>query len=171
MKIVSGSPPIRRFAVVLAVIAALMVVALAPVLLTSLILTDQTVDLGESAEHAATIDVADIDENGTVMYTIRPPVGYSTPTNNDVPSPHSLLADADLIKVTIQDDDDLGSSLGHDSEDDCNFTFYLRSDDLYDDQSETFTGFIKLEDDEFWARSDQDRLDECGIIISLDYEE
>ena len=163
MKTIPSSTLLHRLASVLAMLVALPVVALAPALLVSLILIDQTVDVDESTEQATTIDITDIDPEGTVMYTIRSPMGHSTPPNNDIPNPHSFLADADLIIVSIQDDDGPSSRLDQDSEDGCTFTLHISSDDSFDDQTDTFTGFIRITEDDFFAHSDREKLENCDL--------
>ena len=150
---------------------ALMVATIAPVLIISLVLTQDPVEQIVPAENAATIDVTDIDQNGTVMYTVSPTdadVGFP---NTDFTIPQSVLHDADILKITIQDDEDLGKWLGDGSEVDCSFTLHLSDDDAFDNQSESFTGYIRVSDDYLDAQSDAWDSEECGFYLSLDFEE
>ena len=62
----------------MAVIAALTVAALAPALVVSMMLTQNTLDHIDSTENAEVTDVTDVDPEATVMYTVsnsgrRPP--------------------------------------------------------------------------------------------------
>ena len=161
----SQSSPSRRFFRVLAVAIALPLIALVPAFLASSLLTHDVIDQFEPIEQAAAIDVTDIDPEGTVRYNVSPPIGDSALPDSYTNIPRSLLEDADMLHITIQDDDDLGRWLGHDSEGDCSFTLHLRSDDPYDDQSDTFTGYISVTDDDFYAYSDPEQQKNCGLYV------
>ena len=73
-----------------------------------------------------------------------------------------------MIKVTIQDDDGPGSWLGRDWEDACSFTLHLSSDDSFNDQTDTFTGFIRVTEADSFARSDPEQLENCGLSVIYD---
>ena len=129
---------LRRFAAVLVVIAALTVVALAPALLASQLITPYG---GKSTatghiDHAATIDVADIDPDGNVMYKVSPPGGDRG--NSDIEIIVSadmvdVLQDGDMIKMTVIDqgtdkrtDSNSYSFVDPQIEDGCRITLNLR---------------------------------------------
>ena len=171
MKTILNNAPIRRFAAVLTVMGAITVAALAPALIISLVHTQDTVNQIEPSEPAATIDITDIDQNGTVMYAIVPLADDSAPTDSSFSTPRALLKNSDLIKITIQDDEDPGKWLGDGAEDDCSFTLHLSDDDTFDNQSETFTGYIRVTDDNFNAQTDSLESENCGFYLSLDFEE
>ena len=60
--------PLKRLAKALTAVVAVSIVALAPAIGASMIVTDQSVELDEPTESVATIDITDIDQNATVMY-------------------------------------------------------------------------------------------------------
>ncbi len=161
---------LRRFAAVLVVIAALTVVALAPALLASQLITPYG---GKSTatghiDHAATIDVTDIDENGTVMYTVSPPEGFRTDSRTDFKVPSDILNDADLIRVTVSDDDNTHTNLESETQKDCNFTLHLSKDDHYDAKTGSFTGYLRITDEETakLEGSNFERLGHCGLYVT-----
>ena len=163
MKPETQKRPLLRLIKVFTSIIALPLVALAPALVASLILTDRTVELDDSTEQVTTIDVTDIDPEGTVMYTVSPLNSYRGTSDSNMPTPRSLFEDADLIRVTIQDDDGPGSWLGHDSEGDCSFSLHISPDDPFDDQTNIFTGYIRVAEDDFFAHSDPEQQENCGL--------
>ena len=167
MKSASNTPILHRFAAVLAVIAVLMVAALTPVLVVSLMFTQHTVDQLEPAEHATTIDVTDIDENGTVMYTVSPPEGLRSDSGTDLVVPAEVLKDADLIQITVSDDDNSHSFFESETQDDCSFTLHLRGDDHYDTETDTFTGYLRVTDEETagFEGSDIEGKENCGLYV------
>ena len=134
MHLPSQSSPSSRLFKALTAAVALPLIALAPALLASLLLTQDTVQPDEPGEHATTIDVADIDPEGTVMYTVSPPNG----SGGDSDIEFVVLADmleviqnGDLIKVTVIDQGtDYGFSSSVDSEleeEGCLITLNLRA--------------------------------------------
>lgn len=164
MKSTSKTPKLRRFAAVLAVIAALMVTALTPALVISLVLTQ---DAGQQIEHAATIDVTDVDSQATVMYTVSPSDGVPHDSDVDFTIPADILKDADLIKVTVSDDDNIHSFFESQTRDDCRFTLHLSDDDRYGAQTDTFTGYLRITDEETarMAGSDVEEFQNCGLYV------
>ena len=165
MKPETQKRPLLRLIKVFTAVIALPLVALAPALLASLVFTDRIVEVDESTEQVAAIDVTDIAPEGTVMYTVSSLDSYRGTSGSNMPTPRSILEDADLIKVTIQDDDGHGSWLGQDSEDDCTFTLHLSPDDPFDDQTDTFTGYIRVTEDDFFAYSDPEQQENCGLYL------
>lgn len=145
MKSGSNTPRLRRFTAVLAVIAALIVAALTPSLVVSLVLTQDTVDQVKPTEQATTIDVSDIDENGTVMYAVSP--SYRQP-GFEAESLTEALRGSDLIKVTFQDSDSSWYQVNHETDEECGLTLQLSSDDRYDVDTKTYVGYIRVEDGE-----------------------
>jgi hypothetical protein len=168
--------PLRRFANVLMISIALPIVALAPAYIASQLLTDHVV---ETADDTATIDITDIDQNGTVMYTVSPSNNDRRTSDTDFKIPRSHLPDSDMIRVTIEDrgtvrvDGDSTSWIDHELADECSFTLHLSSDDPYDDQSDTFTGYIRVADEDTFLMtgSDLDQRENCGLYLSLEFEE
>ena len=171
MHLTSKSTPTDRLLRVLVATATVTLLAIAPALLASLFVHQDTVNQIEPSEPAATIDVTDIDQNGTVMYTIIPFADDSAPTDSSLSTPHALLKNSDLIKITIEDDEDPSKWLGDGAEDDCRFTLRLSDDDMFDNQSETFTGYIRVTDDYLDAQSEALESEKCGFYLSLDFEE
>ena len=173
MHLPSQSSPSHRLFKVLAVAIALPLIALVPAFLASQLLIQDTVEVIEPAEQAVTIDVTDIDPEGTVMYNISPPNGERDTSDNHITIPHSLIGGSDLIKVTIQDG--VTSSYWSDSElsNECSFTLFLRSDDRYDDETDSFTGYLKVTDEDavLTPGSGLEQLENCGLYLSVDYEE
>ena len=167
MKSSSNTPALRRFTAVLAVIAALMVAALTPALVVSLLLTQDTVNQTEPTEQAANIDVTDIDENGTVMYTVSPPEGFRSESDTDFPIPADVLKDPDFIRITVSDDDNSHNFFESETRDDCSFTLHLRDDDRYDAKTGTYTGYLRVTDEETskLERSDIESQENCGLYI------
>ena len=164
---------LRRFAAVLVVIAALTVVALAPALLASQLITQ---DGGESTatghiDHAASIDVADIDPDGNVMYKVSPPGGDRG--NSDIEFTVSsdfadILRDGDLIKVTVIDkgtDSTSHSFVDREMEEECRITLNLSSDDRSNHRTGTYSGYLRIKDDDtvFATGSDFEHRDNCGL--------
>lgn len=171
MHLTSKSTPTDRLLKVLVATATVTLIAIAPALLASLFVHQDTANQTEPVEHAAAIDVTDIDQNGTVMYTIVPFADDSAPTDSSLSTPHALLKNSDLIKITIEDDEDPSKWLGDGAEDDCSFTLHLSDDDTFDNQSETFTGYIRVTDDYLDAQSESLEAEKCGFYLSLDFEE
>lgn len=168
MKSTSKSPKFRRSASVLAVIAALMVAALTPALVVSLVLTQDGGQQIELSEHTATIDVSDIDTQATVMYTVSPPDGVPHDSDVDFTVPADILKDADLIKVTVRDSDNIHSFFEAQTRDDCSFTLHLSDDDRYGAQkTDTFTGYLRITDEETarMAGSDIEEFQNCGLYV------
>ena len=167
MKYTSKSPEFRRFVSVLTVIAALMVAALTPALVVSLVLTQDAGQQIELSEHAATIDVSDIDPQATVMYTVSPPDGVPHDSDVDFTVPADILKDADLIKVTVRDSDNIHSFFESQTRDDCSFTLHLSDDDRYGAQTDTFTGYLRITDEETarMAGSDVEEFQNCGLYV------
>ncbi|MXX93655.1 MAG: hypothetical protein F4Y63_09470 [Chloroflexi bacterium] len=145
MKSGSNAPRLRRFTAVLAVIAALIVTALTPSLVVSLVLTQDTVDQVKPTEQAKTIDVTDIDENGTVMYAVSS--SYRQP-GFETESLTEALRGSDLIKVTFQDSDSSSHPVNQGANEGCGLTLHLSSDDRYDAGTKTYVGYIRVEDGE-----------------------
>ncbi len=167
MKSTSKTPKLRRFAAVLAVIAALMVTALTPALVVSLVLTQDAGQQIEQSEHAATIDVTDVDSQATVMYTVSPSDGVPHDSDVDFTIPTDILKDADLIKVTVSDDDNIHSFFESQTRDDCSFTLHLSDDDRYSAQTRHFTGYLRITDEETarMAGSDVEEFQNCGLYV------
>ena len=157
--------PMRRFSIVLSVAIALPVIAFAPAFVASLFVTDQTI---ETTDKTAEIDVTDIDENGTVMYTVSPPEGFRTDSRTDFKVPSDILNDADLIRVTVSDDDNTHTNLESETQKDCNFTLHLSKDDHYDAKTGSFTGYLRITDEETakLEGSDFERLGHCGLYVT-----
>ena len=167
----SHSSPSRRLFNVLAAAIALPLIALVPAFLASSWITHEAIEPDDPSEHAAAIDVTDIDREGAVVYTIKPRTSDTGPTDANFSTPHSVLKNSDLIILTIQDDEDPGEWLGDGAEDDCSFTLHLSDDDTFDNQSETFTGYIRVTDDDFTAQTDSLESENCGFYLSLDFDE
>ncbi len=163
----SQSSPSRRLFKVLVTAAALPLIALAPALLVSLVLTQGAVDHFEPIGHATTIDVTDIDENGTVMYTVSPPEGFRNEPDIDFTVPADVLKDSDLIRITVSDDDNSLSFFESENQEDCSFTLHLSDDDRYDAKTGTYTGYLRVTDEETarFAGSDIERLETCGLYV------
>ena len=153
------SNPLRRFVTVLTISIILPLIALAPAYFTSVVLTNQTAQIDESALHTAAIDVSDIDENGTVMYTVSPHEGFQSDSDSDFTAPADILINADLIKVIISDDEIV---------DECSFTLHLSEDDRYDPKTGEFTGYLRFTKANTApeAGSDFEYLEDCGIYLT-----
>ena len=157
---------LRRFAAVLVVIAALTVVALAPALLASQLITQ---DGGESTatghiDHAASIDVTDVDQDGTVMYTVSPPQDWPADLEFDFPT--GLLEDSDVIRLTISDQVS-HPGLSKDSvEEECEFTLYFSDSDKHDEKTGTYTGYLRIRDDEMGPYVSHSNDPKCGFVIT-----
>ena len=142
-------------------IIALPIIALAPVYVASVILTDQVVETSEPTGHAANINIADIDRNGTVMYAVSP--SYSQPGFETESLTEALLG-SDLITVTFQDSDSSRYQVNHETDEECGLTLQLSSDDRYDADTKTYVGYIRVEDGELEIRhpnQHQLRLEVC----------
>ena len=155
-------------------IVALPIIALAPAYLASVMLTDHTVELYESTEQATNIDVNDIDENGTVMYTVSP-MDRNNDTDTDFTLPADIvdkLRDADLIKITITDEGTESTSdgfVGPKVDNECSFTLNLQSVDGHDARrTGTYTGYLRIEDDgNFTATYSRFQQPEnCGLYVT-----
>ena len=153
----------RLFKVVAATFAVAFI-ALAPAFLASILLTQRTVEHDEANGSAATIDVTDIDQNGTVMYTVSPPQDAPADFEFDIPS--GLVEDADLIRLTISDKSS-DSGLPEDlTADECKFTFYLSDSDEYDEKTSTYIGYLRINDDELGPHYFHPDDDGCSIVIT-----
>ncbi len=166
----SQSSPSRRLFRVIAVAIALPLIALVPAFLASSMITQDATEPDDHIEQSVTIDVTDIDPEGTVMYTVIPPIDH--PGSPDAYTikrdamQRALLEDPTSLHITIEDDEDPARWLGPDSEDICTFTLHLSSDDPYDDQSDTFTGYIRVTDDQTMAHDDLSQQEDCGLYIT-----
>lgn len=169
MKTTSSSRPIRRFAAVMTVLAVLMVAALAPAMVVSLLLK----------LHSEITDVTDIDRNGTVMYAASPSNGNRGDIDIDLilpPDFTGILQEADMIKVTVMDRGtekrtDLAaySFVDDKVEDECSFTLNIKSNDRHDTQTDTYSGYIRISDDDtfiatYIANPEQQR-EHCGFYF------
>ncbi len=155
-------------------IIALPIFALAPAYLASVMLTIQPIELDESTEQATSIDVNDIDENGTVMYTVSP-LDRNNDTDVDFAMPADIadiLQDSDLIKITITDAGTESTSHGFvDSkvEHECSFTLHLLSDDPHNARkTDSYSGYIRIKDDgNFTATySSSEQPENCGFYMT-----
>ena len=164
----SKSSPSRRLFRVIAITIALPLIALVPAFLASSAADTRYGRPNRSWPNTPpTIDVTDIDPEGTVMYTVSPPNGDSESPDSHLAVPRSLLDDADMLHITIRDDDDPDSWLGQDSEGNCNFTLHFDSDDPYDEKTETFTGYIRVTDEETKAYDNLNQREDCGIYLTF----
>ena len=59
-----------------------------------------------------------------------------------------MLKDADLIRITVSDVDDSLGVFESKTQGDCSFTLHLHDDDRYDTKTGTYTGYIRLTDEE-----------------------
>ena len=160
------NPTLVRLVAVIGAMVALPIVALAPALLASLSLTHELAETDEESGYAAKIDVTDIDQNGTVMYTVSPPKGAPTDPKIDFPS---ILEDSDIIRLTITDRGTERRFSDELTEYECNFTLYLGDDDKWDEKTGAYTGYLRIRDDEIrdpaWNHDSR-----CGIVITYDHE-
>ena len=160
-------------------IAALTVVALAPALLASQLITP---DGGKSTatghiDHAASIDVTDVDQDGTVMYKVSPPGGDRG--NSDIEFTVSsdfadILQDGDMIKMTVIDqgtdkrtDSNSYSFVDPQIEDGCRITLNLRSDDRFGRPTGTYSGYLRIKDDDSFTATyaDHEQQENCGLYF------
>ena len=168
--------PLRRFAAVLVVIAALAVVALAPALLASQLITP---DWGKSTatghiDHAATTDVTNIDPEATVMYTVSPSDGDSDIEIIVSADMVDVLQDGDMIKMTVIDqgtdkrtDSNSYSFVDPQIEDGCRITLNLRSDDRFGRPTGTYSGYLRIKDDDSFTATyaDHEQQENCGLYF------
>ena len=156
-----------RVAKTLAAIVILPIFALAPVYVASVMLTDRQVDPNGSSEiFNKHVDVADIDENGTVMYTVSPHDGHRTNTGLDFTVPSDLLKDSDLIRVTVSSDDGEHSFFDAETNEDCHFTLHLTDAQFDATKTETFTGYLRMTEEEF-VGDDRKHPEYCGLYLSF----
>ena len=182
MHVTSKSTPTDRLLRVLVATATVTLIAIAPALLASLFVHQDTANQTEPMEHAAAIDVTDIDQNGTVMYTASPSDSDRSDASIDFILPSdigNIMHDGDLIKVTIED---RGTELTSDSfvdpefEDGCVFTLRFSDEYRNDEPTETITGYVRTADvDTYVATYSADtkqQLNLCGIyFIDVDLPE
>ncbi len=176
MKTILNNSPIRRFAAVLTVMGAITVAALVPALVVSLVLTQNPVDQTEPAENAATIDVTDIDQNGTVMYTASPSDSDRGDASIDFILPldiGNIMDDGDLIKVTIEDrgtESTSDSFVDPELEGGCVFTLVISSEYGNDAPIDTVTGFARtMDDDTFvatYSANTKQQMEHCGFYFT-----
>ena len=159
--------PLLRAIKVVAAVFALAIIALAPAFVASVMLTDQTVEPEKPIENAAAIDVTDIDRDGTVMYTVSPSEGFRSDSVTDFALPLDVLKDADIIRITVSDDDNTHSFFESEMQDDCSFTLHLSDDDRFDAESDTFTGYIRVTDEAITdsASADFEHHEDCGLYV------
>ena len=172
MKTILNNAPIRRFAAVLTVMGAITVAALAPALVLSLVLT----------QDSEITDVTDDDRNGTVMYTASPSDSDRGDASIEFILPSDIehiMDNGDLIKVTIEDrgtESTSDSFVDPEFEDGCVFTLRFSDEYRNDEPTEPITGYVKSADaDTFVATYSADtkqQLNLCGIyFIDVDLPE
>ncbi len=148
-------------------IIALPIFALAPAYLASLMLIDQTVEPDEPSEQAATIDIMDIDRDGTVMYTVSQAEDFRSDPFTDFTLTPDVLKDADIIRITVSDDDNTHSFFESEMQNDCSFTLHLSDDDRFDADSDTFTGYLRVTGEAItdYAGTDFEQREDCGLYV------
>ena len=161
----------------MAVIAALTVAALAPTLVVSMMLTQNTLDHIDSTENAEVTDVTDVDPEATVMYTV--PTQGGDPYDSDVefilPSDFAdTLRDSDMIKMTVIDQgtdkrtDSASDSLVDPAmEEGCRIKLNLGSDGQHDERTGTYSGYLRITDDGTLTATYTypEQLENCGIYV------
>ena len=166
MKTTSSSTPLRRLAAILATTVILTLIALSPAYIASIVLQDQLVESLESTKQVATIDAADIDRNGTVMYTVSP--SYTQP-GFETESLMATIRGSDLIKVTVQDSDSSSYRVNHEASEECGLTLTLSSNDRYDADTDTYVGYVRVEDEGDETGDTRTDLINCAIkFIEMD---
>lgn len=143
------------------------IIALAPAFLASMVLTQDAAESNEASDYATTLNVTDINQNDTVMYTVSP----SHRSFEDAPGIATdvgaeLLRDADLIKVTIYDEDLSTGWIGSDPDNECKFTLHFSDDDKQDRKFGTYTGYLRIRDDGLQAHHSMDHDSRCGFVIT-----
>ena len=173
MHLLSQSSASHRLFKVLVAAVAIPLIALAPALLASLLLTHDTVDPAEPTEHAATIDVSDVDPEATVMYAVSPLGGdrYDSDVDFIVPSDfEDTLRDEDVIKFTVIDKGTHSTThrfVDPEMEDGCRIKLHLSSDDQHDERTGTYEGYLRIVyDDTLTATyTYPEQLENCGIYV------
>ena len=172
----SHSSPSRRLFNVLAAAIALPLIALVPAFLASSWITHDAIEPNDPIEQAAAIDVTDNDPESTVKYTVSPPVVDGDDSDIEIIVPADMadaLVDGDLIKVTVIDQGtEFGSSSSVDTEmeEGCRITLSLSSDDRSNNRIGTYSGYIRIKDDDtFTATYTHDDLEireDCGLNLT-----
>ena len=175
MKTILNSSPIRRFAAVLTVMGAITVAALAPALVVSLVLT----------QDSEITDVTAIDPESTVKYTASPLADGGDDSDIEIFVPADMadaMVDGDLIKVTVIDRGtdyrsdrgiDFGSSSSVDTEmeEGCRFTLSLTPDDRSNNRIGTYSGYIRIKDDDTftatYTHDDLENREDCGLNLTF----
>ena len=166
MKTTSSITPLRRLYAIIATMVMLTLIALSPAYIASMVLQDRFVEPIESTEQVTTIDVTDIDRNGTVMYTVSP--SYTQP-GFETESLMATLRGSDLIKVTVHDSDSSSYRVNNEASEECGLTLTLSSNDRYDADSKTFVGYVRVEDEGDETGSTRTDLIDCAIkFIEMD---
>jgi len=161
---------------VFAAMVALPIIALAPVYVASVTLTDQAVEIDEPIQQAATNDVTDIDRNGTVMYTVSPS-RYTQAPKFETESPLAIMRGSDLIKVTVIDRGTERSSSPQDHQTDyeCELNLHLTSSDRYApktktyNKTNTYVGYLRIDDEDvstFYLREPSSDRAICSFILT-----
>lgn len=166
MKTILNNAPIRRFAAVLTVMGAITVAALAPALVVSLVLT----------QDSEITDVTDDDRNGTVMYTASPSDSDRGDASIEFILPSDIeriMDNGDLIKVTIED---RGTESTSDSfvdpgfEDGCVLTLRFSDEYRNDKPTDTITGYVRTVDvDTFvatYSANSKQQMEHCGFYFT-----
>lgn len=168
MKTTSSNTPLRRLAAILATTVILTLIALSPAYIASIVLQDQLVEPSESTEQVATINVTDIDRNGTVMYSYTVSPSYTQP-GFETESLMATIRGSDLIKVTVQDSDSSSYRVNHEASEECGLTLTLSSNDRYDANTDTYVGYVRVEDEGDETGDTRTGLINCTIkFIEMD---
>ena len=175
MHLPSQSSPSRRLFKVLAVAIALPLIALVPAFLASQLLIQDTVQPDEPTEQTTTIDVTDIDPEGTVMYTVSPSDGDGGDSDIDIIVPADMvdvLQNGDMIKMTVIDqgtDYGFSSSVDSEMEEGCRVTLNLSSDYRFGHRTGTYSGYIRIKDDDTFTSTytydDLEQRENCGLRL------
>ncbi len=163
MKMILNTAPIRRFAAVLTVMGAITVAALAPALVVSLVLTQDS-------------EITDDDRNGTVMYTASPSDSDRGDASIEFILPSDIehiMDNGDLIKVTIEDrgtESTSDSFVDPEFEDGCVLTLRFSDEYRNDEPTDTITGYVRTVDvDTFvatYSANSKQQMEHCGFYFT-----
>ena len=166
MKTILNNAPIRRFAAVLTVMGAITVAALAPALVLSLVLT----------QDSEITDVTDDDRNGTMMYTASPSDSDRGDASIEFILPSDIehiMDNGDLIKITIEDrgtESTSDSFVDPELEDGCVFTLSFSDEYRNDELTDTITGYVRTVDvDTFvatYSTNSKQQMEHCGFYFT-----